>query len=203
MEKLGIGTKATRAEIVETLYKRKYIKGDRIHATRLGLNLTGIISKYCPRILDEELTRDLEAEMSRIEDGVRTREMVVLEAVNYLRPIIETLKGLESEIGERLSEILRETISSEVTLVTPCPSCGSPLRIIKNKRTGKRFIGCSGWRAAKCNFTLPLPQKGKLTLLDKTCPKCGFQLISIKGRRGKPLISCPRCYVGAPKSPAA
>ena len=203
MEKLGIGTKATRAEIVETLYKRKYIKGDRIHATRLGLNLTGIISKYCPRILDEELTRDLEAEMSRIEDGVRTREMVVLEAVNYLRPIIETLKGLESEIGERLSEILRETISSEVTLVTPCPSCGSPLRIIKNKRTGKRFIGCSGWRAAKCNFTLPLPQKGKLTLLEKTCPKCGFQLISIKGRRGKPLVTCPRCYVEAPKSPAA
>ncbi|MEM2123118.1 MAG: DNA topoisomerase I [Candidatus Bathyarchaeia archaeon] len=199
MEKLEIGTKATRAEILETLYKRRYIGGDKIHATQLGLNLVRIMSKYCPRITDEKLTRDLETEMLMIEDGAKTREEVVLEAVNYLRPIIETLKSLEGHIGSSLSEMLRETYNSDVMLITPCPRCGSPLRIVKNKKTGKRFIGCLGWQTMKCSFTLPLPQKGKLGLLEKRCPKCNFQLISVKKGGSRPLIICPLCYVGALK----
>lgn len=203
MEKLEIGTKATRAEIVETLYKRKYIKGERIQATELGLNLIKIISKYCPRILDEKLTRDLEIRMLEIEDGIRTREEVVLEAVNYLRPIIETLKELEGDIGGYLSEILRETYNSDTTLDTPCPICGSPLKVVKSRKTGKRFIGCIGWQTKKCSFTLPLPQKGKLNLLEKKCAKCGFQLISVKTGRKRPLVTCPQCYTKTLRDPYA
>lgn len=201
MEKLEIGTKATRAEIVETLYKRRYIKGERIHATELGLNLIRIISKYCPRILDEKLTRDLEVQMLKIEDGVKTREEVILEAVNYLRPIIETLKELEEDIGGHLSEILRETYNSNTILTTSCPRCGSRLKIVRNRKTGKRFIGCAGWQTKKCDFTLPLPQKGKMNLLEKKCSTCGFQLISIKRKGRRPLITCPQCYTETLRNP--
>ncbi|MEM3676636.1 MAG: DNA topoisomerase I [Candidatus Bathyarchaeia archaeon] len=203
MERLEIGTKATRAEIVETLYKRRYINGDRIRATQLGLDLVRIISKYCPRILDEELTRDLESQMLKIEDGLKTREEVVLEAVNYLRPIIGTLRSLEGEVGSRLSEMLRETYSSDTVLEESCPRCGRPLRIVKNRRTGKRFIGCAGWQTMGCSFALPLPQRGRLTLTEGRCPKCGFQLVSVRRGAGKPLTICPQCYVEAFRSPDA
>ncbi|MEK6827431.1 MAG: DNA topoisomerase I, partial [Nanoarchaeota archaeon] len=63
LEKRNLGTKATRAAIIETLYDRGYVKEKSIEATPLGISLIATLEKYSPIIIDEELTRNFEKEM--------------------------------------------------------------------------------------------------------------------------------------------
>src|SRR5208337_3652419 len=195
MEESGIGTKATRAEIIETLYRRGYLRDQRMIATPLAFQVTEILTKYCSRLVEVTFTRELETKMEQIEEGKESREKVVLDTVDYLKPILEELKEREDDVGNELTSIIREMWLGSITLFVPCPKCGSTLKIVKNPRTKKRFIGCSGKWKTNCTFSLPLPQLGTLTLLEKRCPECGFQLIQVKSRGKRPLVSCSRCYV--------
>jgi len=195
MEESGIGTKATRADIIETLYRRGYLRDQRMMATPLAFQVTELLTKYCSRVVEVTFTRELEEKMKQIEQGSARREQVVLDTVDYLKPVLEELKGREEAVGNELTSILREMWLGSITLFVPCPKCGSSLKIIRNPRTKKRFIGCSGKWKTNCSFSLPVPQFGALTLLEKRCPECGFQLIQVKSRGKRSLVSCSRCYV--------
>jgi DNA topoisomerase-1 len=194
MEDSEIGTKATRADIIETLYKRGYVTGQQINSTPLASRIIEILDKHCPKVVDVGFTRELEAKIENIERGSETREGVVAQTVDYLKPIIEILKVQEREIGHELTAILSEMREESTVLITPCPQCGSRLKIAKNPRTKKRFIGCSGKWRNNCNYSLPLPQLGTISLLEKSCPRCSFQLIRVESRGRRPLVSCCRCY---------
>src|SRR5207247_6145691 len=52
MEDENLGTKATRAEIIEILYRRGYIKDIHIQATPVAVKITSILDRYCPLITD-------------------------------------------------------------------------------------------------------------------------------------------------------
>jgi len=52
-------TRSTRAEILQTLYDRKYIQGRSIQVRKLGEAVAKALKEFCPRILSEELTRKL------------------------------------------------------------------------------------------------------------------------------------------------
>jgi len=195
MEEAEIGTKATRADIIETLYKRGYVKEQRISATPLAFRVIEILMEHCPKVIDVTFTRELESKMEQIEHGKQIRENVVIETVAYLKPVIEELKRKEQEVGQELTEVIDDMWLASVRLFVPCPQCGSTLKIVKNPKTKKRFIGCAGKWTKKCDFGLSLPQFGALKLLEKRCPECGFQLIQVKSRGRYPMISCPKCYV--------
>ncbi len=195
MEEAEIGTKATRADIIETLYKRGYVKEQRMIATPLAFRVTEILTQYCPKIIDVTFTRELEAKMEQIEFGKQSREQVVVETVDYLKPLIEDLKTKEEEVGKELTTIISDMWLASITLFVPCPQCGSKLKVVKNPKTKKRFIGCSGKWKTNCTFGLPLPQFGALTLLEKRCPECGFQLIQVRAKGRRPMVSCPKCFV--------
>ncbi len=195
MEEAEIGTKATRADTIETLYKRGYVKEQRMVATPLAFRVTEILTQYCPKVIDVTFTRELEAKMEQIEFGKQTREQVVVETVDYLKPLIEDLKTKEEEVGKELTTIISDMWLASITLFVPCLRCGSKLKVVKNPKTKKRFIGCSGKWKTNCAFSLPLPQFGALTLLEKKCPDCGFQLIQVRSKGRRPMISCPKCFV--------
>ncbi|MBO0888794.1 DNA topoisomerase I, partial [Candidatus Bathyarchaeota archaeon] len=193
MEDENIGTKATRAEIVEILYRRGYIKETRIEATPLAVKVISILDKYCPLITDIGFTARLESQMEKIQSGQATRLGILTEALEHLRPVILDLISKETEIGAQLSEVIVSQRLSDTTFTTPCPSCNSLLRVIRSRASGKRFIGCQGYQKG-CRFTLPLPQFGTLSLTRNKCKNCGFQLVSVKSKARRPLTSCPRCY---------
>jgi DNA topoisomerase-1 len=144
--------------------------------------------------VDVRFTRELEEKIQEIELGITGREDVVRETVEALKPAIEQLKINELEIGKTLGRSARLTLLSERTLTSPCPSCGSTLYIQKSRVTGKRFVTCSQTRKVECKFTLPLPQIGRLTLLNRCCPECGFQMVRTWSRGRRPLVTCSRCY---------
>ncbi len=201
MEDAEIGTKATRADIIETLYHRGYVKEERMMATPLAFRVIEILTNYCPKVIDVAFTRELESMMEKIELGKETREHVVLETVDYLKPIVEELKVKETDIGKELTTTISKMKVAAITLAVPCPKCASTLTVLRSKKTGKRFIGCEGkWKAEiNCTFSLPLPQFGALTLLDKRCSQCGFQMIQARSKGRPAMVFCSNCFVNKPK----
>jgi DNA topoisomerase-1 len=195
METNKIGTKATRAETIETLVRRSYIRGDKIEVTPLGIQVVDVLEKFCPRVLDVAFTLELEEMMENIELGKEEKQHVVNEAVNHLRPIMKELKAHEHEVGEQLSNVIKQARAAELTLSVRCPRCDRKLRVVKSRRSGKRFIGCLGKWEGGCSFTLPLPQLGTLTLLHNRCNKCGFQLVKVASKGRRPFVTCPMCYI--------
>lgn len=195
MERERIGTKTTRADILDILYRRGYVKEDRIIATQLAFKINEVLTKYCPNITEVSFTRELEDMMSNIELGEETKEVVIIRAIEKLKEILENLHEKEIEIGKELFDIIGKIKLDNITLKTRCPKCDSVLYIIRSKKTKKRFIGCSGNREKKCNFSLPLPQKGILKLLNRHCNRCGFQLIQTKMKGRRPMVACSNCFI--------
>ena len=196
MEKEGIGTKATRAPTIQTLYDRKYLCGsDNLGVSELGFEVIEILAKYCPTVVSPELTRRLEREMDEIQQGKETREAVLQNAVSILKPVMLELKAKESVIGRRLSQALKVALLEE-RLVGACPECADgKLIILRSRKTGKRFVGCTNYFEGKCNVTFPLPQSGSIKPLSRPCKSCGRPVVSVwlRGRQSWRLCLNPNC----------
>ncbi len=183
LEKENLGTKATRAGIVDSLRSRGYTLNDRFELSTLGYAVFETLQRHVPRLLSVEFTRSLEEEMNMIQEGKRTREEVLVRAKEDLREILSKFKSLESEIGNELVEGLQR-FWREKEEVGPCPKCDDgTLMIVRSPKSGKRFIGCSNYRTGKCDKTFPLPQKGNIVVLDKECPYCGHRMLRITSKR--------------------
>ncbi len=195
MEEEGIGTKATRADIMETLYNRNYILEKRIFVTGLGFDVTEVLNEYCPSVISVELTRELERRMEQIQSREENRENVLTTAVDQLKPLLEEFKTQETAIGEALSNAIKKARLEERT-IGKCPHCGTgKLTIIYSRKTGKRFIGCTNYFKNLCETSFPLPQRGTVKPERKDCRSCGWPLLQVrmKGRRPWRLCFNPDC----------
>lgn len=190
LEKRGLGTKATRADIVETLYARNYVTGDKIEATELGIHIVGILEKYVPKIVDEALTRHFDDEMEKIRERSLKKEKVLKEAKIVVTDICAEFKKKEKEIGKGLRKTFTETRTAMQT-VGPCPECKGTL-VIKKGKFG-RFVACDKYPDCKVTFKLPLTGLVKVT--DKECPECKHPMIKIirKGKKPQEVCINPEC----------
>ncbi|MCD6402896.1 MAG: DNA topoisomerase I [Candidatus Aenigmarchaeota archaeon] len=188
MEKNGLGTKATRAQILQTLYDRGYIEGKSIRVTPLGETVVNILEKYSPRIISVELTRHFENEMELVFNGKKKREEVVEEAKKVLTEILENFKVNQNAIGEQLTEAYIQH-KRKSKYIGKCPKCGKDLKIIVSRKSGKRFVGCTGWKDG-CDFAMPLPQFGQIIPLGKECSHCGMPMIMVKRKGKRPFTMC-------------
>ncbi len=131
LKEKGLGTPATRAAIIETLLKRKYIERRKktLTATDLGRYLIAVVEN--PELKSPELTGQWEGQLREIESGRLDPQRFMAEIAEYTRRIVSREGGPavdESQFGQ-------------------CPRCGKP--VIQ----GKRGFGCSGWRDG-CPFVL-------------------------------------------------
>jgi DNA topoisomerase-1 len=86
MEDLGIGTKATRADIVQTLYNRKYVKDERLTVTELGFDVINVLGKYAPAVTSVKLTQELESKLEQIQNNQLRGQTVWTKQLNNLNP---------------------------------------------------------------------------------------------------------------------
>jgi DNA topoisomerase-1 len=195
MEKEEIGTKATRAGIIQTLHSRKYIREERIVVTDLGFEVVDVLKKYCPTVVSLELTRKLEERMREIQQGKETRENVLQGAIEILKPVTEELKENERIIGARLSHAVQKARLEE-RVIGACPVCkNGKLVILRSRKTGKRFIGCTNYFEGTCKTAFPLPQKGLAKPTGTVCKSCGWHTVRIwtTGKRPWNLCFNPNC----------
>lgn len=188
MEEKNLGTKATRAGIVENLFDRNYIDGQRIKVTAIGRQLIESLEEYCPEIVSEEMTAYFEEEMEKIREGDRSKEEILEEAKRKLGEILEEFREHEEKIGEPLGEAYRETRRNQ-KIMGECGECNEgELKVIVSKRTGKRFAGCTNY--PDCTNSFPLPQNGKIVPMNETCDECGEPKIKVIRQGKRPYTMC-------------
>jgi DNA topoisomerase-1 len=185
MEELGIGTKATRHDIIQKLYDRNYIESDPPRPTKLATAVVRAAEEFADRIVDEEMTAQLEADMDAIATGEVDYEDVTEESREMLEAIFTALH----ESGDAVGDHIREALKADKTL-GPCPDCGETL-LVRRSRRGSYFVGCDGY--PDCTYTLPLPSNGEPTLIDETCEEHDLRHVKMLAGRGTYVHGCPLC----------
>jgi len=136
MEQEKIGTKATRSNIVDTLYNRGYIRGQKIAITSLGENTVETLIHYCPEIIDVKLTRDLEDELEGIESGEKDASVVFDDVVEELKPILARFKENEGQIGRTISNAVLGKPNSDLGSCKLCYRDKVEGSVFCNRHTG-------------------------------------------------------------------
>jgi len=181
LEKRGLGTKSTRANIIDILYNRKYVEGKKIVVNELGEHLIDTLKKYSSKITSEELTREFEEKMEGIMEGNTKKDEVIGEAEVEVASILDDIESNKLKIGEELYAAYRES-----RVVGKC-KCGHNLILIDSPRGGS-FVGCSGYPDCKSTYSLP---RGA-NILKTTCEKCGLPMISFGKPRQRACLD-PKC----------
>ncbi len=191
-ERLNLGTKATRSQILQTLYDRGYVYGKSITVTDLGMKVAAILDKHVPEIVSPELTRKFEEKMEGVFEGKISKDDVIEEAKKELTKIFEKFKKKENAIGKELTKAVKETQLKQ-SILGKCPNCGGELKVFFSWKTKKRFAGCSNY--PKCKTAYPLPAKGRIEATGKVCDKCGTPIIRVYREGKRPFEMCldPNC----------
>ena len=143
-ETAGLGTQATRANIIQTLFQRKYIKKDKklIKATALGCKL---IDTLPGTIKDPVLTAQWEQQLDDIANskGQNSSQLVtafIQQQISLLNTIITQIKSPQTQYKTR------QQSPNQFNVGDPCPKCSHPLEIrkaIRGNKVGMDYIGCS------------------------------------------------------------
>ena len=202
LEKKNLGTKATRSSIVDTLFDRGYLEGNSIKATSLGMHLIDSLERHSPIIIDENLTRQLEEEMEKLQDSdsdLEKKEQEVIEkAKRLILDISKEFKSKENEIGKSILLGIQEFRQEQQTLNTlqKCPSCNKgDLRILFNRGARRYFVACSNY--PECKHTYSLPPNALIKKAETQCEADKFpKLLAIrKGKRPWEFCFNPECPI--------
>ncbi len=160
----GIGRPSSRAAIIETLFKRHYIRRERknLVATATGIELIDIIH--------EELLKS--CELTGIwEKRLRDIEHKKDDAADFIN-------GLKQQVTEIVNDVLRDNSNRRVTTLTE-----EDLK--KKKKTTKKKAApkatASTATSTTNSTTTPLAQEADDSIIGTTCPMCGKGTI-IKGK---------------------
>ncbi len=178
MKANGIGRPSTRANIIETLFKRKYIRRQKkqIQVTPIGVELVGVIKNEL--LKSAALTGQWEKRLREIEEGafpapqfvdnmramVRDLVVEVQQDTNYKRisspsPTTTSAKPKVTSAKSKEKTAKKATTAKKKPKVSPtdlfCPKCRKG-KLLK----GKAAYGCSEWKSG-CSFRLPFKFKQK------------------------------------------
>ncbi len=195
LESRGIGRPSTYSLIVSTIQDRKYVKVQekKLFPTKLGVEVSKILVKNFPDIINEDFTVEMENELDQIASG-ENEYLHVLN--NFYIPFSEALKKVENNL-EKIY----------------CDKCGSEMEI-KVGRYGK-YLACTNYPECKNIKSLKeiANQNKEPEYTGENCPKCNNRLVYREGKFGRFIgcekypdcdyirnitlgISCPKCKEG-------
>jgi DNA topoisomerase-1 len=91
MEERGLGTKATRADIIQKLYDRGYVFGNPPEPSETGIAMSKAFEHYVPRMATPDMTAEMEAEMDQIAAGEMTKDQVLADSRDMLRSAFDEM----------------------------------------------------------------------------------------------------------------
>lgn len=135
----GIGTVATRAEIIEKLYQREFImnKNGKIMSTALGRELINMMPDDFS-LYNVKLTAFFETLLASIEKGELSTEV-----------FYEELEGMINKMAKEIRKNAKQLSSGkkEKEVIAKCPNCGRPMY------ENQKGYSCSGYKEG-CSTTL-------------------------------------------------
>lgn len=162
----GLGTPATRADIIEKLFNSFYIerRGREIFPTSKGRQLIGIVP---PDLKSAELTAKWEQQLSLIADGKANDRKFIEEMRGYASSLVQSVKSSTAEYKH--DNMTRE----------PCPQCGKYLLEVNGKK-GKMLV-CQD---RDCGY-----RKSISVITNARCPECHKKL-EMRGEGDKKAFFC-------------
>jgi DNA topoisomerase-3 len=141
MKDCGLGTPATRANIIETLLKRTYVERKRniLQPTAKGIEL--IQSIQAEALKSPQLTGEWEAQMERIRRGQAGRDGFMEGIHSFVRDVVAQIKGTAGK-GRR---------STFGPVIGPCPRCGSDLHL--RDWEGRHYVRCAAAADPDCQVS--------------------------------------------------
>lgn len=139
MKDTGIGTPATRAAIIETLFRREYIERQRksLVPTAKGLAVYEVVKEKM--ISDVAMTGKWEAALNGIVDGRNKPEAFRAAIVQYTKQITQELLAVQGDA-------MRQAAAS-ATPTVKCPLCGGEVRLYpKLAKCQDEACGLKVWR---------------------------------------------------------
>lgn len=161
----GIGRPSTRSAIIETLFRRRYLRRERknIHPTQAGIDLIDTISTDL--LKSAKLTGIWENKLRRIEQGSFSASDFIAEIKELLNNVVTTVMNENSnariqadqkteknnKTKTRNPQGAAKTSSKPKQKITDivCPTCGKGHLIV-----GKTAVGCDAWKNG-CKFLIP------------------------------------------------
>ena len=145
-ETAGLGTQATRANIIQTLFQRKFILQQKklLKATPLGFNL---IDAVPGTIKDPLLTAQWEQQLDDIANNKGQ------DINGFLKQQTDLLKTIVAQVKAPKFATKQVKTSHQYKAGDSCPECGNMLEIrsaVRGKRVGQNYIGCSDF--PDCRF---------------------------------------------------
>jgi DNA topoisomerase-3 len=170
MEKHGLGTPATRADIIEKLVSSDTIErqGNLLHPTGKGRQL---IELAAPQLRTPELTARWESELERIARGQGSPD-------SFLNGIRDMTRELVSTVKNSAAEYKPHNVTN-----SHCPDCGSKLLEKKGKK-GK-FLVCP---SQDCGYR----RSAEKRLSNRRCPQCHKKMELKEGKAGL-YVQCLPC----------
>lgn len=160
MKDNGIGRPSTRANIIETLFRRKYIKkdGKKLVATPTGIDLIDSIENDL--LKSAELTGQWEKKLRMIELGQYDVTLFMDEMKQMVTEVVDQVKRSPRKVFALAEEepVVPEKIEKAAPAEpteTTCPACKKGIL-----KKGKNAWGCSSWKDG-CRFIIPFEFMGK------------------------------------------
>ena len=192
LEEKGIGRPSTYAPTISTIQERGYVKKNKgvFLPTELGRDVSRLLVKNYPNIINVGFTARMEDTLDEIEEGKKTY-VESMEAF-YSRYIKE-----HSKAEKEMENLKTEPRPSGIK----CDLCGREM-LIKIGRNGY-FLGCSGYPECRNTKDFTRDEKGNIVVIEPPkpdgdspiCDKCGAPMVVKHGKYG-PFLACsnyPEC----------
>lgn len=164
MKDSGLGTPATRANMIETLVKRAYVerkterKNTVLRPTEKGIAL--IDSIQVEDLTSPLLTGRWEAAMEEIRRGKHQRSAFMADIREFVTGLVQRIAGSDVRVSDAVA-------TGPGAVLGKCQRCGSNL--LHAEWQGEHYAKCSAVRDAKCRVSYAIDANGKWTV---RCPAC-------------------------------
>jgi DNA topoisomerase-3 len=157
--KCGLGTPATRAGIIETLIKRKYIvrRNKKLIATEKGINLIDVVPDS---VKSAKLTAEWETELHKIAKGEANADDFMGKIEDFTRKIVAENSAAEPAVAFRTP-----SDTEKIIFIGCCPKCGDG-DVAENSKAYSCFLRCGFviWKSTASKTITPAQAK---QLLEK------------------------------------
>lgn len=167
----GLGTVATRADIIEKLFNSFLIEkrgGKDIYITSKGRQLLDLVPE---ELKSPALTADWEQKLELIAKGKLKKDVFISEMKNYTKEIVTEIKGSDKKYKH-------DNISTK-----SCPDCGKPMLEVNGKK-GKMLV-CQD---RECGH-----RKNVSRTTNARCPQCHKKL-ELRGEGDGQIFVCKCGY---------
>ncbi|WP_186575942.1 DNA topoisomerase III [Aquibacillus kalidii] len=162
----GLGTVATRADIIEKLFNSAYMdkRGKHIFITSKGKQLLDLVPAD---LKSPSLTAEWEQKLSAIAEGKLKKDIFIKEMKGYAKAVVQEIKGTDVKFKH-------DNVTG-----TKCPSCGKLMLEINNKN-GKMLV---------CQDRSCGEKKNIAKKTNARCPNCHKKL-DLRGEGEGQMFTC-------------